>query len=90
MKVRYEPRFERALRRKKRVSPRDAERTIAAVDLILNEPGNQGLNQHLLDRRQRIWDAYIDRANRLTYQRDGDTIIFRNNCRHDIIDRRQW
>ncbi len=90
MKVRYKPRFERALKRKKRYNPREAERTIRAVDLVLNEPENRGLNQHLLDRRQRIWDVYINRANRLTYHRDGDTIVFRNNCRHDIIDQEKW
>lgn len=62
-------------------------RTVAQ---ILEEPKNRGLNQHLLDRNARIWDVYISDAARITYQRDGDTIIFRNNCRHDIIDRRQW
>lgn len=60
------------------------------MEKVLNEPENRGLNQHLLDRRQRIWDVYINRANRLTYHRDGDTIVFRNNCRHDIIDQEKW
>jgi mRNA-degrading endonuclease YafQ of YafQ-DinJ toxin-antitoxin module len=90
MKVRYEPRFERALRRKTRRSPKDAERTIETVELILNEPENRGLNQHLLNRRERIWEAYISDSARLTYHREGETVVFRNNCRHDIIDRRQW
>lgn len=83
-------RFNRALNRKRRRDPRAADAVLETMQKVLNEPENRGLNQHLLDRRQRVWDVYIDRANRLTYQRDGDTIIFRNNCRHDIIDRRQW
>lgn len=90
MKVRYEARFQRALRRKKRRNPREAEQTIRTVAQILEDPQNRGLNQHLLDRRARIWDAYVNSASRITYQRDGDTIVFRNNCGHDIIDHRKW
>lgn len=83
-------RFERALKRKKRRQPKLAEAIVKTVAHLLLDPENNGLNVHLVDRERRIWEAYVDRATRLTFQRDGDTIVFRNNCRHDIIDRRQW
>lgn len=60
------------------------------MDRILNDPTNPGLNAHKLDDQYDIWEAYVSRSARITYQRDGELIIFRNNCRHDIIDRRQW
>ena len=83
-------RFDRALKRKQRRDPRTAAAVLEAMRRVLNDPENRGLNQHLLDRAERIWDVYVNDAARITFQRDRDTIIFRNNCRHDIIDRRQW
>ena len=84
------PRFARQLERKKRRSPEIADAVIRTMDLVMNDPTNRGLNSHLLDRRLRLWDSYVSTSIRVTYERHGDTIIFRNNCRHDIIDRRQW
>jgi len=60
------------------------------VDQLMEDRSNPGLNAHLLDRRARIWEAYASRSIRVTYELDGNHFIFRNNCRHDIIDRRQW
>ena len=90
MDFRTQSRFDRALRRKQRRNPRAANAVLQAMQKVLHDPENRGLNQHILDPAQRIWDVYVTRSARITYQRDGDTIIFRNNCRHDIIDRRQW
>jgi len=60
------------------------------VELVLNDPTNRGLNAHLVDPGDRIWEAYVTRAIRVTYQRSSDAVTFRSNCRHDIINRRQW
>ncbi len=48
------------------------------------------LNAHMVDRNARVWEAYVSRSIRVTYEIQGDHFIFRNNCRHDIIDHRQW
>ncbi len=59
------------------------------MERVVKEPANHGLNVHRIKGADGIWEAYVTKATRLTFERDGDTIIFRNNCRHDIIDRRQ-
>ena len=34
-----------------------------------------------------VWEAYVDRANRVTFHYDGETIVLRKNCNHDILRR---
>ena len=86
----FTPRFSRQLVRKHKRSPVLAAAVMRTVDLVMSDPQNRGLNAHLLDRRQRIWEAYVTKATRITYQFNEDGILFRANCRHDIIDRGQW
>ena len=62
---------------------------IETVDRLLNDPGNRGLNQHLVDREARIWEAYASDAIRVTFHHESDVYTFRNNCDHRIVDRRQ-
>ena len=83
-------RFDKALKRKEQTSPALAAAVLETVRRVVVDPRNRGLNAHLVDRKNRIWEAYINDSARLTYQRHGDTIIFRNNCRHDIIDDGHW
>lgn len=85
----FTTRFRRQLVRKHKRSPDLAAAVMRTVDLVMNDPQNRGLNAHLLDRQQRIWEAYVTKATRITYQLYEDGILFRANCRHDIIDRRQ-
>lgn len=86
----FTSRFNRQLIRKHKRSPDLAAAVMRTVDLVMNDPQNRGLNAHLLDRRQRIWEAYVTKAARITYQPREDGVLFRANCRHDIIDRGQW
>ena len=86
----FTTRFSRQLVRKHKHSPRLAAAVMRTVDLVMNDPQNRGLNAHLLDRQQRIWEAYVTKATRITYQLREDGVLFRANCRHDIIDRGQW
>ncbi len=90
VEARFTAKFDRALKQKKRRQQKLAIAVYETVDRLLREPDSVGLNAHLVDREKRIWEAYVNKDTRITYQREGDTIIFRNNCRHDIIDRRQW
>lgn len=88
-RMRFMPRFNRSLERKKR-SPRLHAAVMSTVEQIVRDSRHPSLNTHLLDRDERIWEAYVTKSARVTYQRRGDLFIFRNNCRHDIIERRQW
>ncbi len=53
------------------------------------DPRHPGLQAHLVKgARERVWEAYVDRKNRVTFHYDPDgVIVMRNNCNHDIIDR---
>lgn len=88
--ARFTSRFERQLKKKRKSAPRLADAVIRTVELVLTEPASPGLNLHKVDRENNIWDAYVTRAIRVTCERSGDVVTFRNNCRHEIIDRRQW
>lgn len=84
----FTTRFERALESKKRQNSRLAEAVIRTVELLLTDPRTPGLNVHRLDGP--IREAYVNDAARLTFQREGDALVFRNNCSHRIIERRQF
>ena len=86
----FATRFQKQLKRKRERDPGVANAVVRTVDLVLTDPQNNGLNLHLLDRGERVWDAYVTRSIRVTFQRVENAVVFRNNCRHDIIDRRQW
>jgi hypothetical protein len=34
-----------------------------------------------------VFEAYVDMANRLTFEYGDDCIILRNHCNHDILKR---
>lgn len=88
--IEFTSRFSRQLVRKHKREPDLADAVIRTVDLIVNDPENRGLNSHMVDRRRRIWEAYVTKSIRVTYELRDSMVLFRNNCRHDIIERRQW
>ena len=87
-KVEYTSRFERSLKRKRRLHL--AERVEETVVRVLIDPDSNALRVHKIKGTDTVWEAYVDKANRVTLERDGDTVVFRNNCRHDIIDQDKW
>ena len=85
----FTPRFARALKGKKN-EPALYKAVLDTVDQLMKNRRHPGLRAHLVDRKARIWEAYASRSIRVTYELAGDHIVFRNNCRHDIIDSGQW
>ena len=52
------------------------------------DPYHSGLNTHKIQGADGVWEAYVDRSNRVTFHYDDDgAIVMRNHCNHDIIDR---
>ncbi len=49
------------------------------------DPRHPGLRTHRVNGTVGVWEAYVDGANRVTFHWEGDTIVLRNNCRHEII-----
>ena len=46
-----------------------------------------GLRVHKMRGVGDIWEAYVDRANRVTYEWERDTIVLRMNCNHQMLTR---
>jgi hypothetical protein len=59
-------------------------RTIFHLD---ENPKRQGLNVHRVRGTVDTWEAYVDLANRITFERQGDVLYVLTNCNHDIIKR---
>jgi hypothetical protein len=79
------PRFKRARRRKSQ----DMRQSIDdCVELLLENPRHPGLHTHRVQGTRRVWESYVDYANRVTWEYgEGDIVILRNNCGHDVPGR---
>lgn len=76
------PKFKRA-RRKKTQEMRDS--IDECIRLLSANPRHPGLHEHRVQGRKGVWEAYVDKANRVTFQYGENSIILRNNCSHDIL-----
>jgi hypothetical protein len=77
-----DPLFKRRLKKK---PPEMQAAVLACMEALVENPwGNQGgLKTKLLkaaNANERVYYARIDRANRITFHMDGDTLVFRNHC----------
>lgn len=76
------PRFKRARRRK---TPQMRESIDDCVELLACNPRHPGLHAHRVQGRRGVWEAYVDQANRVTFEYGENSIILRNNCNHDML-----
>ena len=78
-------RFKKAARKK----PRQMQEAIAQrIQMLASNPRHPQLRTHKMQGRQNVWEAYVDNdGNRITFQWDGDVILLRNNCNHDMLYR---
>ena len=84
--VRIVPAFKRRFKKKPPALQQAIEECILGLGA---NPRHPGLQAHLVKgAADRVWEAYVDRKNRVTFHYDTDgVIVMRNNCNHDIIDR---
>lgn len=62
---------------------------LACIQQLSENPRHPGLNVHRVRGTAAVWEAYVDRGNRVTFEYKPDgTIVMRNNCNHDILNRR--
>jgi hypothetical protein len=45
------------------------------------------LRTHPIQGLAGVFEAYVDRSNRVTFHYDSGSIVLRNHCSHDILDR---
>lgn len=78
----FAPAFQRKLRKK----PGPLAAAIAeCVYRLAEDPRHPGLQTHQVRGVPGVWEAYVDRANRVTFHYDGPRIVFRNHCNHDLM-----
>ena len=59
-----------------------------SLELLLENPRHPGLHTHRVQGTKRVWESYVDNANRITWEYgEGRTIVVRNNCTHDMPGR---
>jgi hypothetical protein len=59
---------------------RKVDKALLQLDADFRKPG---LRSHPLQGAQGIFEAYVDRRYRMTFERNGDTFIMRNVDNHD-------
>lgn len=82
----------RAFKRRLKKKSRDAQRRVAdAVTCLRMDPAHPGLRVHRVRSRDGVYEARLDKGNRLTFhwdEEEQDTIVLRANCSHDEVLRR--
>jgi hypothetical protein len=56
------------------------DKALVLLDTDYRKPG---LRSHPVEGTRRIFEAYVDRRYRMTFERSGDTFIMRNVDTHD-------
>jgi hypothetical protein len=74
------PTFRRRLQGK---TPQQQGRVLECIRTLIVDPRYPGLRTRGVQGARGVFEARIDRSLRLTFEWDGDTIVLRNNCRHD-------
>ena len=75
---------------KKRLGKKPQSLTAAILECVHclgKDPRHPGLNTHKVRGTAGVWEAYVDRSNRVTFHYEDGTIAMRNHCNHDIIER---
>jgi hypothetical protein len=75
-------RFKRRLNKKK---PPLQGAILEAVARLAENPRHPGLQTHRVQGHAGVFEAYVDEANRLTFEWNGPVIVLRNHCNHDMI-----
>ena len=75
-------------RRLKKKTPDQAAAVMRCVHRLMTDPRHPGLHVHKVKGMTGVFEAYVDDSNRVTFSwGEAGTILFRNHCSHDILDR---
>jgi len=80
----FDKTFKKRLRKKPPFMQAAVLRTVKKLD---EDPTRPGLRVKKMQGTSEVWEASIDDANRLTFERHGGDIYFLNHCNHDILKR---
>lgn len=60
---------------------------LECIDRLSENPHHPGLHTGRVQGARDVYEAYIDGANRLTFHWEGEVIVLRNHCSHEITSR---
>lgn len=61
------------------------DRVDKQLEYLISNPGHPSLNMHPIRGTKGIWEGYIDKQYRFTFEIEGDFYILRKVGSHDII-----
>jgi hypothetical protein len=78
-----------AFRRRLRKKTIDQQaRILECVSQLGEDWRSPGLHTHKVQGVSGVFEAYVDKANRVTFHWDGDTIVLRMHCDHSILGKK--
>lgn len=75
----------------KRLVDRKSKELAAAITECVfrlgDDPRHTDLQTHHIrgTSKPKVYEAYVDKKNRVTFHWEGEKIVLRNNCNHDIL-----
>ena len=82
--VRIEKTFKKRLIKK---TPAMQGSILECISKLCDDPHHPGLHTSKVRGADGVFEAYIDQANRLTFNWDNGVIVLRNHCNHQITSR---
>lgn len=76
------PGFDRAFKKK---SPDMQAAILHCLDRLAKGDQSRGLRAKKMRGHRDVWEARVDRANRVTFERRGEDLYLRANCNHDVL-----
>jgi hypothetical protein len=74
------PSFKKRLSKK---TPDAAGAVLRCIKRLEENPRHPGLHTHRVQGTEDVWEAYVDRSNRLTFRHGDGKFILLNHCNHD-------
>lgn len=82
MTFEYSERFRKRLEKK---TPDQQAAILRCIQKLEQHPDSPGLRVKKMRGHENIWEALVDRSNRLTFERHGDKVTLRVHCSHDVL-----
>lgn len=77
---------------KKRFQNKESDLQAAIMETVYrlgDNPRHPSLQTHPVHwtKNPKVFEAYVDKKNRITWHRDDGVIVLRNHCNHEILKR---
>ena len=65
------------------------QKVLKQINLLLSDPQSPSLQIHRVHGTKGIWELYVDKKYRITFERSGNTYFFRVVGTHDILKKEE-